>query len=206
MGMSMRHLLLFFTLMMATYGQDAIEEVAPPEVGAAAAKEVAALGQQVVMGRYEVAIERMYPQWKARAAKRMGGMDNLKKELDGVAKRMLQQGISITDFKPSGEPRVYEVCSGKRVVKENGVEVEKLCYTKWMALVPTTTRFRMFLEKDPKPVVIESTGFQVAIADKGGSEWSFIDGSAVTVKDLRSLFFNLPVSLELPPLDKKQIK
>jgi len=206
MGMAMRHLLLFFLMTMAVFGQDAIEEVAPPEVAAAAVKAVSVLGKEVVMGRYEVAVERMYPQWKSRAAARMGGMENLKNELDGVAKRMLQQGISITDFKPNGEPRTYEVYPGKKVVKENGVEVEKLRYTKWMVLVPTLTKFRMFLENDPKPVIIESTGFQVAIADKGRNDWTFIDGSAVTVKDLRSLFFNLPVSLELPPLEKKQIK
>jgi hypothetical protein len=55
-------------------------------------------------------------------------------------------------------------------------------------------------------VIIESTGFQVAISDKGKADWTFIDGSAVSVNDLRSLFGNLPQDLELPPLEKRQIK
>jgi hypothetical protein len=52
----------------------------------------------------------------------------------------------------------------------------------------------------------ESTGFQVAISDKGSNEWYFIDGSAVTVSELRSLFITLPEKMDLPALDKKQIK
>jgi len=81
-----------------------------------------------------------------------------------------------------------------------------LRYTKWLVLGPTVTRFRAMIEGDPVAVNIESTGFQVAISDKGSDEWTFIDGSAVSVNDLRSLFITLPKDLELPPLEKKQIR
>ena len=104
---------------------------------------MAKLGDEVVLGRYQVAVERMYPLWKERAAKRMGGMDVLEKQLAGVGAQMVQQGISIISFKPQGQPRAYEVVPGTKVVKENGVSVSKLVYTKWMVLVPTVRKIRI---------------------------------------------------------------
>ncbi len=206
MGRCMKTLILFLVAMGTVWAQDTVVEQAPPQVVASATKAVADLGKEVVMGRYAAAIERMYPQWKERTAKRMGGMEKMQQQLDGVAKRMLQQGISVTDFKPQGVPRPFEVGPGKVVVTENGRSIEKLRYTKWMVLVPTVTKFRTLVEGVSTPVVIESTGFQVAIADKGKENWSFIDGSSVSVADLRSLFVNLPQDLELPPLEKRQVR
>ena len=88
----------------------------------------------------------------------------------------------------------------------DGKPVERLRYTKWLVLVPTVTKFRTHIKGDPVAVTIESTGFQVAVTDKGKEDWTFIDGAGVTVNDLRSLFVNLPMNLELPPLEKRQIK
>ncbi len=207
MGRRMKSLFLFLWVMgTVVRAQDAVVELAPPQVVASASKAVADLGKEVVMGRYAAAVDRMYPQWKERTAKRVGGMEKLQEQLDGVAKRMLQQGISVTDFRPQGVPRAFEVGQGKTTVVENGQSVEKMRYTKWMVLVPTVTKFRTLLEGESRPIVIESTGFQVAVSDKGKDNWSFIDGSSVSVADLRSLFVNLPQDLELPPLEKRQIK
>jgi hypothetical protein len=206
MGIGMKRLFLIFAVASALHAQDAIVEVAPPEIVASAVKAVEDLGKEVVMGRYQVAVDRMYPQWKERTAKRMGGMEKLQQQLDGVANQMLQQGISITDFTPQGQPRAFEVDPGKKVEVIDGKEIERLRYTKWLVLVPTVTKFRALIKGDPVAVIIESTGFQVAISDKGKADWTFIDGSAVSVNDLRSLFGNLPQDLELPPLEKRQIK
>jgi hypothetical protein len=206
MGMAMKRLFLVFAISASLHAQEAEIGPVPPEVTADAVKAVAALGREVVLGRYQVAVERMYPTWKERTAKRMGGMGKLQQQLDGVAKQMLQQGISITDFTPSGQPRAFEVFPGKKVEVIDGQEVETLRYTKWLVLVPTVTKFRAMIKGDPVAVNIESTGFQVAICDKGKDDWTFIDGSAVTVNELRSLFITLPKDLELPPLEKRQIK
>lgn len=206
MGNGMKRILLLLALTAGVRAQDAIVEVAPPEVVASAVKAVSDLGKEVVMGRYQVAVDRMYPQWKERTAKRMGGMEKLQEQLDGVADQMLQQGISITDFTPQGQPRAFEVHPGKKVEVIDGQQIERLRYTKWMVLVPTVTKFRALIKGDPVAVIIESTGFQVAISDKGKDDWTFIDGSGLTVNDLRSLFVNLPMNLELPPLEKRQIK
>ncbi len=188
---------------------EVVSEPVPPDVVATAVAAVAKLGEEVVMGRYKVAVERMNPQWKERAAKRMGGMERLEKQLEGVAAQMVQQGISMISFKPQGQPQVYQVFPGRKVVKENGVDVEKLVYTKWMVLVPTATRFRIMRNvqgQAPKSHIIESTGFQVAISEKGKNDWTFIDGAGLRVNDLRGLFVTLPQDMELPAVSKREVR
>ncbi len=179
----------------------------PPEVVASASTAVAKLGDEVVLGRYQVAVDRMNPIWKERTAKRMGGMDELNKQLAGVAKQMVQNGISMISFTPQGPPRGFEVAPGKKVEKIDGVETESLVFKKWLVLVPTVTKFRIMqkLEKQaPKMITIDSVGFQVAISDKGKNDWTFIDGAGISVNDLRSIFPTLPMDLTLPPLEKKE--
>ena len=43
---------------------EVVSEPVPPEVVASAVAAVAKLGEEVVMGRYKVAVDRMNPQWK----------------------------------------------------------------------------------------------------------------------------------------------
>lgn len=181
-------------------------EPMPPEVLASAVAAVGKLGDEVVLGHYKVAVDRMNPQWKERTAKRMGGKDVLEKQLAGVAAQMVQQGISMIYCKPVGKPLSYEVGPDKRVVKENGVDVEKLMYGKWLVLVPTETRFRIFPQGAKSAMVISSTSFQVAICDKGKTDWTFIDGANLNVGDLRGLFSTLPKNMELPPVKKHEVR
>jgi hypothetical protein len=206
MSMAMKGWFLFLAMATHLCGQDLDSRNVPDEIVTSAVTAVEELGKEVVLGKYQVAIDRMYPQWKDRAAKRMGGMEKLEKQLEDVAKEMLKRGISITDFKPQGKPVAYEVYPGKKVQIVDGKEVEMMRYTKWLILVPTVTSVRMLIKDDPVALNFESTGFQVAICDKGSDEWYFIDGSAVTVNELRTLFITLPENMELPPLEKKQIK
>ncbi len=177
---------------------------APADVVASAVAAVSKLGDEVVLGRFQVAVDRMNPAWKERTAKRMGGMAKLDEQLAGVARQMVQQGISMISFKPTGQPRSFEVSPGRKVHTVNGAEVEQLIFNRWLVLVPTETKFRIMREGEPKPLVIDSTGFQVAVSDKGKNDWTFIDGSGLTVNDLRSLFATLPQDLDLPPISKKE--
>lgn len=180
---------------------------APADAIASAVGAVGALGDEVVLGRYQVALERMNPQWKERTANRMqGGKEELEKQLAGVARQMVQQGISMISFKPQGQPRSFEVGPGKKVQKINGEDVEVLVFNKWLVMVPTLTKFRIIRQGEPRPIVIESVGFQVAVADKGKANWTFIDGSGLSVNDLRSLYVNLPQDLEFPPLEKREAR
>ncbi len=180
-------------------------EVAAPEVILSARTAVEKLGGEVVLGRYAVAIERMYPTWKKRMAERVGGMEKLEAKLAGAAKQMQSNGVSLISFKPEGQPLVHEVALGKKAVTVNGKQADVDVFTKWMLFIPTVTQFRFFKPNDPKPYVVESTGFQVAISDKGKNDWTFIDGSGLTVSDLRTLFPTLPEDLELPVIGGREV-
>jgi hypothetical protein len=185
-------------------------ETPAPEVLTAAKAAVEKLGSEVVLGRYNVAIERMYPTWKKRLAERMGGMEQLNAQLAASAKKMQNNGMSITSFKPQGEPSVHEVTLGRKTVKVNGKPVQVDAFTKWLLIVPTATQFKFFKPDQPGAAptlhVVESTGFQVVISDKGANDWTFIDGSGLSVADLRSLFSNLPEDLVLPVMGGREIK
>ena len=183
-----------------------IAEPVPPQVATSAVGAVSQLGEQVVLGRYHVALERMNPAWKERIASRMGGMEALERQLNGVAAEMVRQGITMISFKPQGTPIVHEVSPGKKVIRENGAEVERLVFTQWLVMVPTVTRFRIIAEGNPRPMIIESTGFQVAISDKGKLDWTFIDGAGLKSSDLRGLFITLPQDIALPPVGKREVR
>ncbi len=181
-------------------------EQIPPEVLTSAVTAVAKLGEEVVLGHYQVAVDRMNPLWKERTAQRMGGMEALEKQLARVSAQMVQQGISMISCKPVGPPIPYEVVPGKKIVKENGIDVEKFAYTKWLVLVPTVTRFRIFPTGAAKAIVINSTSFQVAICDKSGNAWTFIDGANLNTSDLCGLFPTLPKNMEMPPVRKQEVQ
>jgi hypothetical protein len=185
---------------------EVMSEPIPPEVVDSATAAVAKLGEEVVLGRYQVAIERMNPAWKESTAARMGGMAALENKLSGVAAEMMRQGISMISFKPQGKPQAFEVGLGKRMVTENGVTLERYVFTKWLVLVPTITKFRIMREGDVRPLLIESIGYQVAISDKAKQDWTFIDGAGLSTADLRNMFGTLPHDMELPVLSKREVR
>ena len=54
------------------------------------------LGQQVVRGNHAFALQRMYPRWKKRAAKKLqGGEAELERRLDEIPRQMARQGITM---------------------------------------------------------------------------------------------------------------
>ncbi len=180
-------------------------QVAPPaDIAASAVSAVEELGKQVALGNHKVAIEKMYPKWKERMARRVGGMEALEKQLEGIGEMMAKQGVSLSSFRPTGMPVCYEVWPGKKISIEDGKEVEQLVYEKWLLLIPTETEYRITQPGTPPTFYkITSKGFQVAISDKGKNDWTFIDGSSITVADLRSLFITLPENMELLPIERK---
>jgi len=188
---------------------EVVAEPVPPAVENSAVEAVSRLGNEVVLGRYHAALEQMNPLWKERTAARMGGMEALERQLEGVAAEMVRQGITMMSFRPQGRPLIHQVSPGRRKVREGGVEVERLTYSRWLVLVPTVTRFRITHQvpgEAPKSRIIESTGFQVAISDKDKLDWTFIDGAGLKPADLRSLFSTLPQDMELPPVGKREVR
>lgn len=189
----------FVGLWIALVGVTFSQTAAPVDVVKSAEASVQALGAKIVNGEHQAAIDSMYPQWKERMAKRSGGMAELEKSLRGIGDLLARSGISVISVKTHGVPTSHEVWPGKS--SDGAVN-----YTKWMVMVPTVTRMRVLREGTPKPILIDSYGFQVAIADKGSDEWRFINGSDVSVADLRSLFTSLPGNLELPEVKREQVK
>lgn len=178
---------------------EVIADAVPPEVVQSATSAVAALGNEVVLGRYHAALERMNPLWKERVSQRMGSMQALEEQLAKIPEEMVRQGITMLSSKPEGTAIVHQV--GPQKGKSGN-----LVYTKWLVLVPTMTKFRFIREGNPKPLVIESLGYQVAISPKDKLDWTFIDGAGLKVSDLRGLFITLPRNIELPPVSKREAR
>ena len=202
----------FFSALMCLLPvmQGHAQQAATIDVTDSAVAAVKSLGEQVVLGKHEVAIERMYPEWKERAAKQAGGMDKLEAQLAKVSQVMAQQGVQLISFKPQGAPSSYEVQMGKEEVVEDGKKVEKAIYKKWLVLIPTVTEYRIAAPAEkggvPKFVVIQSTGYQAAISDKGKNDWTYIDLASLTVTELRRLFIKLPEHMQIPPIKRKQVE
>jgi hypothetical protein len=197
------------SILLAAPGPAQAEEI-PAGVATSAVTAVKKLGEQVVLGNRLYAVERMYPRWKERMAKRVGGMEafdrNLKEQIKEVEAQMRLHGMSVIAFSPVGTPKVYGVWQGKQTKVVDGQAVEVLVKTKWLVLIPTVTKLRIFDEQLSKHRIIESQGFQVAVADKGKNDWYFMDGAGLSVADLRSLFPDLPGNLELPKLERREVK
>jgi hypothetical protein len=177
----------------------------PPGVATSALAAVRELGDQVVRGNHRYAIDRMFPRWKKRMAKRLGGMKQLEKQLERVNEQMRLKGIHFMSSKPAGAARVFEVWPGKKTEVVDGKEVEVMTKTKWLLLIPTVTKFRI-IDDVGKYRYIESRGFQIAISDKGKNDWYFMDGVGVTVRELRSLFPSFPGNVKLPPIKRSEVK
>lgn len=179
----------------------------PQTVVDSAVKAVEALGNDVVAGKFETAIQLMNPQWKERMAKRLGngGEAQIDQRAREMMAEMQRQGIRMLAFKPQGRPQAYEVWPGKSITSANGRQVENLIYTKWMVLIPTVTRLQVTPPGQDKPVVIESNSFQIAVSDKDKNNWTFIDGANATVSELRSLFITLPEDIVLPSVGRRVV-
>jgi hypothetical protein len=198
----MQILCVIFTFLGLMYGAHS-QTTAPLEVVNSAIAAVNDLGRQAVLGKMKTSLDRMYPQWKERLSRKLGSEQALEKQFDEAVAEMVRQGTSMISFKTYGYPKVYEVFPGKKVELVDGKQVETLVNTKWLLLVPTEVRYRVIQKQES--MVIESKGFQVAIADKDKPQWTFIDGAGLTVQDMRSLFISLPADMELPAIQRRAI-
>lgn len=154
------------------------------------------LGLSVVKGDYATVLQRINPTWRERLQSRLGGEQAFLTQFQQAAQSMTKQGMSLVSMKAQGYPQCFEVFPGKKVEVVNGRSVETLISTKWLLLVPTQKVVR--LTTPTENMMLEITGFQVAVTDKSRLEWTFIDGAAVTVSDLRAMFINFPLDQALP--------
>jgi len=181
----------------------------PASVVDSAVKAVAELGQAVVMGKYQFALERMNPKEKERLAKQVGGLDTLEKQLAAVPAEMVRQGVKMISCKPQGQPQAFGIEPKPTPVLVNGRQVSRLVCSQWLVLVPTITRFEVLQRTEgepPKWLKIESKSFQVAVTDRDKEDWTFIDGAGLTVGRLRNLYVTLPFDIQFPEVHKRQVE
>lgn len=187
-------------------------EKVPEAVIASAVEAVAALGKDVVQGKYHVALERMNPKEKERLAKQMGGIEALQKQLDAVPAEMVKRGVRVISCKPEGKPLAFGVEPKLKKVDNQGAggaAREQLVSSQWLVVVPTVTKFRVLHRVKNEPdrwIEIESQSFQVAVSDRNKEDWTFIDGAGLSVGRLRNLYVTLPADIQLPPVQKRQVQ
>lgn len=191
---------------------DVVEEKVPEAAIASAVQAVGELGQSVVQGRYQVALERMNPKEKKDLIKQMGGLQKLEEKLKSVPAEMAKKGVRILSSKPQGKPQAYPVSPvfvKPTEVGGGGEEKGRWYYSQWLVLVPTVTHYEVRLQPEGQPeqlVKIESLSFQVAVSDRDKEDWTFISGSGLTVNRLRNHYSTLPANIELPPVQDRQVQ
>ncbi len=159
-----------------------------------------AMGQQVLEGNFRVALDRMYPRWKKRAAKKLaGGEGELARRLAEIPKEMTRQGISMLKYEVQKPTSAHEVVL-LRGEDRQGKAVQM--YLEWLVFVPTRAEYRIIDPKTRLARKIETLGFQIALNKKGTPDWYFIDGRNCTITDLRSFFPGLPDNQKLLGMPK----
>lgn len=158
------------------------------------------LGGEVMKGNFVYSIDKMYPRWKKRAAVRLGGEEKLRAKLLQVPEEMRKNGISMLKFEVSKPSVIHEVFLGRG---EDKTGKPFQVYREWLVFVPTRTVYHYIDPTTRKPKRVERRSFQVAINTKGTAKWTFIDGSTLTVSQLRSFFPGLPEDQKLLGLPQR---
>ncbi len=113
---------------------------------------------------------------------------------------------------PGGEASFMETMREKMqaaaaVMKERGMVVETYEIGQPAVLVVLPTRMVISMKRpDGVPVKVENTGVLVLVKDlKDKGPWTFIDASRMNANGLRSMFYDLPEKVNLPPVSSRQL-
>lgn len=203
----MKYIYLAITLFIASFhGQLKAEGnvEADAAVRAEVQQAVQKLGNEVLKNNFRYAVEKMYPRWKVRQAKRLGSEEKLLAAFLNAGVQMQESGITIDLFTAEAPTHFYRVHPQLREGVTEAKGAEDVVY-QLMAFVPTKMKMTFLIEGQPKQSFMRQS-FQVAVKTEGTNEWTFIDGATIRVSDLRSLFPLLPHDLVLPPKQDEEIK
>lgn len=165
---------------------------------------VQSLGNEVLKSNFTYAIDHMYPRWRERQAKRMGGEGKLLEAFNKVGSQMQDAGITIDSFTALAPQKAYHVHPKMREGVSQINSSDDLHY-EVLVLVPTRMKMSFMLEGQPKRSFMRES-FQIAVARQGSDQWTFIDGATIRVVDLRSMFPLLPKNLILPEKRDVEVK
>ncbi len=164
------------------------------EYGAAAVQAARELSGAVKTGDMMWMIEKMYPAMKKQLIAGFAGdeaafMQTMRKKMQEASALMKQRGMVIETYE-IGQP------TDEHLVK-NKTEV--------VVVLPTRTVISM-KKPDGTPVKMENTGILIMVKDlKNNGAWTIIDASQMNVNSLRSVFYDLPAGVKLPPVGSRQL-
>lgn len=139
-------------------------------------------------------IEKMYPPMKKQLVASFPGgeasfMETMREKMRAASAVMKERGMVVETYE-IGQPAAEHLVKG-------GSE----------ALVVLPTRMVISMKRpDGVPVKVENTGVLVLVKDlKDKGPWTFIDASRMNANGLRSMFYDLPEKVNLPPVSSRQL-
>ena len=164
------------------------------EYGDSAVQAARELSGAVKTGDMMWMIEKMYPPIKKQLVSSFPGgeaafMKAMREKMQAAAAVMKERGMVVETYE-IGNP------TAEHLVR-NGTE----------ALVVLPTRMVISMKRpDGVPVKTENNGVLILVKDvKENGPWTFIDASKMNVNGLRSLFYDLPAHVVLPPVSSRQL-
>jgi len=177
-----------------------VRKPVPYDIKEDAVAAVKVLAREVMKENYLYSFEKMYPRLKEDSAKKLGGEDKLKKRLADIPRQIQAKGISIIDLQTGKVGKSFEV----NALHFND-STKKPAFSEYLVFVPTTTLYRAVDPRSGAIKKIQIDSFQVAIRKINGGEWTFIDGSELSISQLRSLFPNLPSEAKELAIPQKKV-
>ncbi len=166
------------------------------------------LADEILKDNIDYAILNIYPRWKAHLASRVGGQQQLILKAREAVKQMRDSKTEIVDIKVGTPTDIYYV----HVRQKKGLA--KVVYPfdynfQKLVIVPLSKHVK-FGKTNPetgKPYQAIQNSYQLAVYDEVAQTWSFIDGSGITVNDIRNLFPTIPLTIkEKLPKSGKTLK
>jgi hypothetical protein len=201
-----RILLVCFSLLASVHAQQLVggEYTLNQASRKSVQESVQKMGNEVLKSNFRFAVDKMYPRWKNRQAKRLGSEVKLLAAFNNAGVQMQEAGITLDSFVADPALKAYKVHPKMKAGRSEIRSSEDVTY-ELLVFVPTKMKMTFLLENQPKRSFLRES-FQIAIAKDGSNDWTFLDGATISVKDLRSLFPLLPHNLVLPAKSDTEIK